>query len=300
MDTEYLKRFVTLASMERINFSRAADILNIPQPHLTQQIKRIEQEVGAKLFDRSKRPAKLTPAGQVFLQEACEALIRLDRAKLSAQSAECGEAGHMHIGINISLANSRFPELLLAFRDRFPSVELRLHETIASDQISQLQNQRLDIGFFHLYDLEPFDYRNEFESLAIAEESLMVVLPERHPLAQQTTIKISDLKDEPFVLPSLAIAGFRHQIINLCQRAGFFPKMQQEATWTTTSLSMVACEVGITILPSHVQNLQRLGVVYRAIEGESPKLQIVAVWSKGSESKVLQNFIEVIKQRKLG
>jgi DNA-binding transcriptional LysR family regulator len=300
MDTEYLKRFVTLASMERINFSRAADILNIPQPHLTQQIKRLEQEVGAELFDRSKRPAKLTPAGQVFLQEACEALIRLDRAKLSAQSAGRGEVGHLHIGINISLSNSRFPELLLAFRDRFPSVELRLHETIASDQISQLQNQRLDIGFFHLYDLEPFDYRNEFESLAIAEESLMVVLPERHPLAQQTAIKVSDLKDEPFVLPSLAIAGFRHQIINLCQKAGFFPKMQQEATWTTTSLSMVACEVGITILPSHVQNLQRSGVVYRAIKGESPKLQIVAVWSKGSESKVLQNFIEVIKQRKLG
>jgi DNA-binding transcriptional LysR family regulator len=134
----------------------------------------------------------------------------------------------------------------------------------------------------------------------IAEEYLMVVLPERHPLAQKTAIKVSDLKDEPFVLPSLAIAGFRHQIINLCQRAGFFPRMQQEATWTTTSLSMVACEVGITILPSHVQNLQRSGVVYRAIEGESPKLQIVAVWSKGSESKVLQNFIEVIKQRKLG
>lgn len=296
MDLEHLKRFVTLASMERINFSHAAGMLNIPQPYLSQQIKRLEQELGVELFNRKQRPPALTPAGHEFLKETRHILSQLDYAKVSAQRAHRGELGQIRVGINISISNSKFPELLLAFRGSFPSVEIILHEMISRDQIEQLQNQQLDVGFFHSHELDDFDCKDDFETLLFIEESLIIVLPERHPLAKQTQVKIADLKDEQFILPSALIRGFRQQIVALCQQAGFFPKIKQEATWITTSLSLVACEVGVTILPANVQNLQRVGVAYRRIQGESPMLKLLAVWKRDHATATLQNFLMVLKQ----
>jgi DNA-binding transcriptional LysR family regulator len=295
MDIDYLRRFVTLAGMKRINFSHAAETLNIPQPHLTQQIQRLERELGVQLFNRRKRPPELTLAGQEFLRETRHVLEHLERAKVLAQRSHRGEIGHLRVGINISVSNSDFPNLILAFRDRFPDVGITLKEMIAADQIVQLIDQKIDVGFFHSYELLAFDNKDKFESQLVLEESLVVVLPERHPLAKQSQIQISELKDEPFILPSTSIDGFRCQIIELCQRSGFFPRMKQEATWTTTTLSLVSCEMGVTILPTHVQNIQRSGVVYRPIQGETPKLGILAVWLKGDESKVLSNFLTVVK-----
>lgn len=296
MDLEHLNRFITLASMKPINFSHAAEMLNIPQPYLSQQIKRLEQELGVELFNRKQRPAALTPAGHEFLKEIRHIHSQLDRAKVSAQRAHRGEIGQLRVGINISISNSKFPELFLVFRGGFPSVEITLHEMISRDQIEQLQNQQLDVGFFHSYELDDFDCKEDFETLLFLEESLMIVLPERHPLAQQSQVKIVDLKDEQFILPSATIRGLRQQIIALCQEAGFFPKIKQEATWMTTSLSLVACEVGVTILPANVQNLQRMGVAYRPIQGESPMLKLLAVWQRDYATATLQNFLMVLQR----
>lgn len=296
MDLEHLNRFITLASLEPINFSHAAEMLNIPQPYLSQQIKRLEQELGVELFNRKQRPAVLTPAGHEFLKETRHILSQLDHATVSAQRAHRGEIGQLRVGINISISNSKFPELFLAFRSSFPSVDITLHEMISRDQIEQLQNQQLDVGFFHSHELDDFDCKDDFETLLFIEESLIIVLPERHPLAKQPQVKIADLKDEQFVLPSALIRGFRQQIIALCQQAGFFPKIKQEATWITTSLSLVACEVGVTILPANVQNLQRVGVAYRPIQGESPMLKLLAVWKRDHASATLRNFLMVLQQ----
>ncbi len=295
MNLESLNRFVVLASIEPINFSRAAETLKIPQPHLSNQIKYIEKELGVELFNRKKRPPTLTPAGQEFLLETRHLLTQFERAKVTAQRVHQGELGSITIGVNTSASNSIFPQILQQFRSQFPSVSVTLHEMASYQQIVRLKDRQLDVGFFHLDNLPFSQDMDRFEIMPILEEHLIVVLPEKHPLAQQPKIKIVDLKNEDFILPNPLIGGLRHQVIHLCQQSGFYPAIKQEAAWITTFLSLVACDLGVAILPKNAQNLQRNGIVYRPIQGDSPVLRLVAVWKQDEITAPLRNFLNVLQ-----
>lgn len=282
--------------MEPINFSQAAVVLNIPQPHLSNQIKHLEKELGVELFNRKKRPPVLTPAGQEFLQETRHLLAQLEHAKISAQRACRGEVGPISIGINASASNSIFPEIFQRFQATFPAVSVTLSEMASYQQVIRLKDRQLDVGLFHVDNLPAFEDKDEFEIMPILAERLIVVLSEHHALAQSPEVNIADLSDAGFILPSNLIGGLRAQVTHLCQKNGFSPQMKQEAAWITTFLSLVACNLGVAILPESAQNLQRTGVVYRPIQGESPSLVLVAAWRKGSITPVLQNFLMVLSQ----
>ncbi|MDX2231476.1 MAG: LysR family transcriptional regulator [Leptolyngbyaceae cyanobacterium bins.349] len=287
---------MTLASAQPINFSQTAEALNIPQPHLSNQIKHLEKELGVELFNRKQRPPVLTPAGHQFLQETRHLLAQLEHAKVAAQQAHRGEVGYISIGINASASNSIFPQVFQRFRATFPSVSATLYEMASYQQVIQLKDRQLDVGLFHLDNLSSFQAQDQFEIIPILTERLIVVLPEQHPLTQHPEVRIADLSTEEFILPSAVIGGLRSQIVALCQQNGFFPRIKQEAAWITTFLSLVACNMGIALLPENAQNLQRTGIVYRPIQGESPTLTLVAVWRKGDTAPVLHNFLMILQQ----
>lgn len=292
MELRHLRYFIAVA--EEKNFSYAAQRLHIAQPPLSQQISALEAEIGIKLFDRKKRPLQLTSAGQVFLEEARLVLTQLEYAIVQTQRASRGEIGQLVVGTNSSIANSLLPEMLRTFRDRFPHVKLVLRELTASEQIQELDNRRLDVGFDRLPHSHQQDTNLSY--LPILRESLVIALPQTHHLATQTEIPLEAMADEPFVLPSLEIVPSYTEIIHLCQQAGFFPKVVQEATWMITVLSLVAGGVGVALLPSNVQNLQRTGVVYKPIKGANLSREIVVVWRQENSSPVLHEFLNVIRE----
>ena len=285
------------------NFSEAAKRLGIKQPPLSQRIQALEEllsthqkTLAVKLFDRSKRPIKLTEAGQAFLVEAQQALIHLNRAVSYARQASQGEIGRLIIGMNNSIANTILPEVVQEFQQRFPKVELELHEVTIQHEIQMLKNHQLDVIFQRSPSFEQNDPALSFQP--ILEEYFVVALPTTHALADQSKISLKALADDAIILPSLDVLPFYEKVVTLCREAGFEPKINQTVTVTgvVTLLSLVAAGVGVSILPNHVQTLHREGVVYRALQNAALNRQIAVVWRQEDSSIVLRQFLKVIQE----
>jgi DNA-binding transcriptional LysR family regulator len=290
MELRHLRYFITVA--DELSFSRAAERLNMAQPPLSQQIQSLETEMGAKLFDRTKRPLQLTLAGQAFLLEARSTLANLEQAIQRIQLIHQGELGHLSIGFTSSIANGILPNILRTFRQKCPSVKLILREENSSMQLQGLRDRQTDIVF--VYQDHQLSEATDLDVMLFWQEPLIVALPEKYLLTKKANVSIADLIDEEFVMPShQVVSGLPEKIYTLCEQAGFVPKVALEAVFTVTILGLVAAEIGISILPASVQNLQRTGVVYRPIEEETIANQLIAVWRKQNSSIILQRFLEV-------
>jgi DNA-binding transcriptional LysR family regulator len=276
------------------SFSKAAASLYIETPALRQRIKSLERRLKLQLFNYAQQPAKLTAAGEVFLSEIQITLASLDRAITRAKSAELGEIGCLSIGIASSISNTLLPDILRTFSDRFPGVKLELRELTADRQIQALTERRLDVGF---EVIDNFD-RSQLSIMPILKESLVVALPLSHRLVTQSHICLSDLATENLILPSTAEFPFYQQFITHCQQVGCELTIVEniKATWLVTILSLVVAAVGIAILPSNVQILQRQGVVYRTIEDVNLNRQISAIWRKDDRSAALHEFLQVVQE----
>jgi len=264
MELRHLRYFITVA--EELHFGRAAQRLHIAQPPLSQQIRQLEEELGVVLFHRTKRSVQLTDAGQVFLEEAKQVLIQAAQAVQAAQRASRGEIGQLVVSFVSSAAYNVLPKILQAFRARFPEVNLALHELTTDKQLQGLRDGWIDVGF-----LRPPIEDDTLSLATIFKESLVVALPEIHPLSRQPQVPLKALINEFFILfPRPLGPKLYDQIVGLCQQAGFSPNVVQEAIQMQTIVSLVAAEIGIALVPASVQNLQRRGVIYKAIQEATP------------------------------
>ncbi|MHC5932972.1 LysR family transcriptional regulator [Nostoc sp.] len=298
MELRHLRYFVTLA--EELHFGRAAERLHIAQPPLSQQIRQLEKELGFELFHRTKRNVQLTEAGQVFLGEVQQIMRQLQQAIEVGRQTSRGEIGQLVVGFVSSAAYNILPTILRTFRSSVPGVSIELHELTTDQQLEWLREGRMDVGF-----LRPPVEENRFSCETIFQEPLMVALPEAHLLASQSNVCLTSLANEPFILfPRILAPGLYDLIISLCQQAGFSPKVAQEAIQMQTIVSLVAAEMGVAIVPASLQNLQRIGVVYKTLQEPMPKVAIVAdvgvaiaiIWRKNEISPTVLRFLEIVKQ----
>lgn len=292
MELRHLRYFIAVADEQ--SFSRAAERLHIAQPPLSQQIQALEIELGVKLFDRKNRPLQLTLAGQTFLVEARATIAKLEQAVYQTQRIHQGESGYLTVGFTSSIANGSFPEILRTYRQQYREIKLILQEENSAVLLQKLRDRQVDIIFLYLYD-KTFE-ANDFETIALTQEPLVVVLPQNHPLAAQEEVSLWELKNEEIVMPlHQVVFDLPAQIYHVCAQAGFIPKVVQTAVFMVTILGLVAGETGISILPSHVQNLQRKGVVYRPIKEQTTTIKLTAVWRHDYSSPVLLQFLNIIK-----
>ncbi|MFN6483834.1 MULTISPECIES: LysR family transcriptional regulator [unclassified Nostoc] len=290
MELRHLRYFVTLA--EELHFGRAAERLHIAQPPLSQQIRQLEGELGFELFYRTKRKVQLTEAGQVFLDEVQQIMRQLQQAIQVGRQTSRGEVGELVVGFVSSAAYNILPIILRIFRSCVPGVSIELHELTTDQQLEWLREGRMDVGL-----LRPPIEENRFSCETIFQESLMVALPEAHLLASQSNVCLTSLANEPFILfPRILAPGLYDLIISLCQQAGFSPKVAQEAIQMQTIVSLVAAEMGVAIVPASLQNLQRIGVVYKTLEEPTPKVGIAMIWRKNETSPTVLRLVEIVKQ----
>jgi len=289
MELRHLKYFVAVA--EELHFGRAAKRLHIAQPPLSQQIKNLEDELGVKLFDRTRRTVQLTDAGIYFFKEAQQILSLVKQAADTARRIDRGQSGRLMVGFVGSVIHTFLPAGLRLFRERFPDVELILQELNTAEQIKSLHAKQIDVGFLYLVGQDSL-----FASKLLTKAPLMVVLPKKHPLASRKSLHIRELAQEPFIANTrLSEPVVRDAFISMCHSAGFSPSIAQEAGQVQTVLGLVASGLGVCLLPDFIKNIRRPGVEYVSLSGSPLTVKLAVVWRSDNSSTLVKSFVNVIE-----
>ena len=295
IDLRRLRYFVAVA--EHLHFGKAAQALAVSQPPLSRQIQALEDDLGTQLLTRTQRSVKLTTAGAALLPEAKRLLRQAEALREQAGRAARGETGSLALGFISTAAYNVLPELLMAYRRAHSGVKLALQESTTDVQTALLRSGDLDVGLV----LPPVD-DPAIEYRPLFRDRLIVALPasmkEFHGSASGG-IAIRSLAQAPFVLfPRKAAPGFHDQIVGFCQRAGFSPRVEQEATQMQTIVSLVAGGMGVALVPSTMSQLQRTGVVYRQLADKAPEFEMGLAWKRGSALATAHAFIALAQSLK--
>jgi DNA-binding transcriptional LysR family regulator len=293
MELRHLRYFIAVA--EELHFTRAAERLHIGQPPLSHAIQVLEADVGALLFERSKRWVRLTEAGKLFLDGARGILAMADQAAETARRAQRGEAGELRIGFTSSTPfTPLFAAVINRYRQQFPLVSLRLQEMVTSRQMEAIAQRSLDLGFIRPPDgVAGVNTASDALTFSkLRKDNLVVVLPTSHTLAARKKIAIKELASEAFVMyPHTAGVGIYPQIYSLCHAAGFVPHVAQEAGESSTIIGLVAAGCGISILPNSFDRIQMEGVCYRPLSDAGAGTALLLAQRKLEHAPLVDAFV---------
>ena len=288
-DLKQMKAFVAVA--EHLHFKRAADVLFITQPALSRLIKGLEEELGAQLFQRTTRQVALTEAGRLFLQECNQVFLHIERGVDLARSAAAGDIGHLTVAYNDFAINGALPAILERFKELHPEVTVELLYMPSHEQYKAINDLLIDVGFL----LGPVSVPG-IESLPVAEEKMVVIVPARHPLAGHKSIQVEQLKDERFIFGAQSgWSLFREQSFQLCQRFGFAPNIIQEATTSIGIFGLVAANMGISLYSECAYKIQREGVIIVPLANDHPRVQTIAAWNEDYETPTARRFKALLR-----
>jgi len=294
VELRQLRHFVTLAQSR--NFSQAAENLYIAQPALSISIRNLEDEIGARLFDRGPRQVTLTDAGRVALVSARSALLHVDEMTRLVGTVRTGASGLLRIAFVGSATFSILPSCLPEFRQRYPAVELELTEGTTVEVMDRVRSGAADAGIVRYPVLLP----SGLKKIVLDQDSLVAVLPARHPLAAKAKLRLRELTQQPFIQYSQVYAPSMNAVVTLaCQSAGFEPRIAQEAIQIQTIVSLVESGLGVALVPRSCEGLLGQNVSYRPISDHGSQLSVglALVCSPAQTGPLLQNFIEVLANR---
>jgi len=241
MELSQLKYYVTIA--ETLSFTKAADLLRVSQPALSYQMRRLEIELGTKLFDREHRKIALTPDGRLFLPLAQSVLLRADEAVRILREHLGVEAGEVRMGANPSMAAYVLPSLLSSFRRDFPRVSVHLLE--GGDL--ELQHAVVD-GTVDFAVVTAPGSPQTLEVVPLGAEELLLAVPVAHRLADREVVNLRELTNEDFVFPTVSF-NVTAQFIDACRRVGFEPKVSYQTGSFESVKGFVREGLGISTLP---------------------------------------------------
>lgn len=291
METRRLEYFVTL--IREGTFRRAAAALYISQPALSQQIQRLEQEIGAVLINRSVTPFELTPAGRRLLARSQKILDELHEIEQITSRARRGVIGKIRVGVAPSLMYSAMPGLVREFRVAFPDIELTLHRETTQTILDLVEKRRLDLGM--TFSQAAW---TGLQWVKLYDDSFVVALPAGHPLASRASVRVADLQDETFLmLMRQGVPDLHDAIIAACASAGFSPRsvesnFQVAGPGYADQIGLVAAGYGIAVIPSAVATVMLPGVVYRPLVEPVITLPTSLCWSADSRNPAITTFVD--------
>ena len=288
IELRHLRYFLAVA--EELHFGRAAVRIGIAQPPLSQQIQRLERILGYPLFLRKPRVA-LTEAGAVFLGTTRRILSHVESGVEDARRVGRGEIGPLSIGFAASAMLTSLPDFIREYHQGNPEVQLRLVELSPAEELESILDGTVDVGFVR---------ERRADDLLVYElavrEPFMALLPPGHPLASLRTVSAGALADEPFVHFARDVApSLYDQVIELCRRAGFLPKVAQEVREWLTHISLVQAGLGVSLVPESVQKLRWGGVEYRPLDS-SPDAMIDLCYRPEDPSPTIGGFVTIARR----
>lgn len=293
MELRHMRYFVAVA--EELHIGRAARRLHLAQPPLSRQIHDLEAEIGVALLRRAGRGIQLTEAGKVFLEGARQTLAASDHAVRMARRAAHGAVGELAIGCVSAATAQVLPNLLRSFRAAYPDVTVRVMPLTSREQLVALREGRIALGLLRL----PTDDAS-LAQLVLRHESLLVMLPDSHPLAAVDHISLSVLAHEPLIIyPRADNPAIYDTIIGYCRQAGFSPTIVQEASEGLIMQGLVASGLGIALrigAATDTASLASAGVVVKPLTDALPGWEMALVWRQDDSAPVVQRFLEVARQ----
>jgi DNA-binding transcriptional LysR family regulator len=286
VEVRQARYFVAVA--EELNFSRAADRLNMSQPPLSQAILQLERQLGATLLNRSSRSVVLTDAGQVFLEQ-CRLLIGAsERAREVAELASGGLTGTLRIGAVTSAFSETLPQILQRFRASRPHVELHVQEIDSHHGRDALDRRELDVAV-----IRQTVTGSRLQSVPLRRDHFVVAMPEDHRLAQgEGAVGLADFREEPWVwLPRHISPDYHDELVAACRQAGFSPEAQHYANSINSQLAMVRCGLGVTIAPESSVRDQPRGLVWRELRKRVDLVELSVVVRSGGKEPLVEHFI---------
>jgi len=294
MELRHLRYFVAVA--EEGHVTRAAERLGIQQPPLSQQIRALETELDAQLLRRKPRGVELTPAGRTFLGEAKAILARAEEAVAAARRAARGEAGRIGIGFTSSASFHPFvPRAIRAFREAHPLVALSLEESGTTELVDALRAERIDAAFVR----SPVGESADLTVRPLFDEPMVAALPRGHSLSGAAdSLPLDALAGETFILYRRPVGpGLHDAIIAACDRAGFSPRIGQEAPRMLSTLSLVAAGLGVTVVPRSMSRLEAEGVAYRALaEATQLTAPLNLAFRRNETDAAVRRFVALVQE----
>lgn len=255
MELRQLRYFVALS--EELSFTRAAKKLHVSQPPLSFQIASLEDELGARLFNRTSRSVVLSEAGIAFLPHALVVLARLDEAARHVQRVAAGLEGRVQVGLAGSHFFGPFPKFIAQFRSLRPAIEVALHEMTPNHQLGALQDARLDL----CVSRNPMTNDARISAKLLWHDPVVVVLPPGHRLSGRRRLALGDLKNEDFVSLRLDSSPFANNVLEACSAQGFTPRIVQQVVELPAAVNLVAAGLGVALVPLSLVKL-RQGAVH--------------------------------------
>lgn len=285
MDLRQMRQFVAVA--EELHFGRAAARLNMAQPPLSQAIRRLELSLDVDLFNRSKRNVELSSAGEVFLIEARRTLMQAEVARKMAQSA-ASEIPEVRISFIGPALYQVLPEILVRFRAAVPNVHARLFEVTTPNQIEGILSGDYHIGFI-THGIRHVGC----ESKLVERSGFVAAVPANSPLARRASISLAELAEQPFIMPPRKFSE-QSETLNLFKAAGVVPKIEQEASQTSTSLSLVSAGLGCSLVMATAALQTVRNVAFLRIEDALPlaQWQLGMAWHPDHISPETQLFLD--------
>ena len=296
MEFRNLRYFAVTA--EEGHITRAAELLNMQQPPLSRQIRALERELGVQLFRRKARGVELTDAGNTLLQASRDILSRVERAVEATQRTARGEQGQVRIGAAPTAPFHSFvPRVIRAFRETFPGVTLTLEESLSSDLFQRLRDDQIDIAFFRSAPADAAGLKLD----PLVSESMVMAIPKGSPLARsvpKSGLPLRAFANETFIVYGRRLgAGLYDETIAACHKAGFGPRLGQEAPRIVSTLNLVAAGLGVAMVPASLQHMKLDGVRYCPLKGPVRPTALLAIASRrGDPSAAVRQFLTLVRR----
>jgi LysR family hydrogen peroxide-inducible transcriptional activator len=273
------------------NFSRAAERCQIAQPSLSQQVLKLEEDLGAKLFDRLGRSVRLTEVGRAFIPHARAILEQMDVARASVSDKNADSRGSVAVGVIPTVAPYLIPSYTAAFAKKYPEAKLRIVEETTSILVEGLRDLSIDVAILAL----PLRHK-DLELFPIRTEPLFAVMRRDHPRASAESLALKDLRGESFVMLRDGHC-FRDLSIATCTRAHITPNIAFESSQFSSLLGMVAAGVGVSLVPEMAID-RNVGCRYVRLSDTQATRTIVAALLRGrSFNRVQRAFVSGINGR---
>ncbi|RMX04284.1 LysR family transcriptional regulator [Corticibacter populi] len=289
MELRHLRYFIALA--EELHFGRAAQRLAISQPPLSVAIRQLEEDMGARLFERNSKEVRLTAAGEHLLPRAHQLLADTKEIAAEVRGVAQGQGGHLRVGFVASSIYRGLPQALQQFQRQHPQVRLDITELNTSEQVTAISAGRLDFGLVHGSHLP-----GNLHSSLLVKEPFLCCLPAGHPLARQDPIDLRSLEGERLILFSRSASPLYHeQVLGLLRSAGVEPEHLHEVRHWLTVVALVSRGLGVALVPYAMRRTRLPGTVFLPLAGRHPPSATLAIWRKGPANPLIEVLLDAIR-----
>jgi DNA-binding transcriptional LysR family regulator len=289
-ELKQLRCFV--ATADELHFGRAAKRLNMTQPPLSRQIQLLEHMLDVRLFERSSRTVRLTPAGRAFLLEARRILRLAEGAALFTRQVASGEAGMITLGFTAASGYSYLPRLVTLCQSRLPNITIQLKEMVSGEQLEALRTGRIDVGLLR----PPID-RVEFAAVKAMSERLVAALPSGDPRLAKSVLTLHDFDQHPFIMYAAEGAKYFHDmLVGMFDTARAAPIHIQHLAQIHSILALVRAGLGAALVPEAAMSLHLDDVAYRPVETSPDQpVELFTAWSIHNDNPALRPLIAVLE-----